>query len=446
MNGSQQNDFGNVVEINDDMHSGLYTNISGVGLRGPILPEAQSLSFAYDSPAVLPPPGEEASLFDFGSPAPVLPGSAAPLMRMSMPPPATDHGLSPIFLDLLRQGHTCVLFITAHGQIVNKHLIQGLRSQDPQYHTELDYFSLIGDGYESGFSTLDKKTHTTNYMQYPSIIQDTFYENLKNEQMKTNLDIGDKKTRDTALKAIVGEVGKKINKLNRRIGVKYQNPNVWKKNPSEHFEYSLQRTPEEIYRPYSNKSLKIRPGTKGDIEFFPNHGVYIVWTSNEAQKDYSLVRKSQKYHENIIPALKLKKYNVFNPEQIKIPGKRTFVSNLNFERLLTRCGAPDDHSVFGARQILRRVTNGNPFTLQELSVLFRGLGYTSTIIMSASCQSIAPPITSPPDQSDFFSSQLMDGGSIVGMLKKKQKRYRKTQKKKYIRKRHMRIKKYTRRK
>lgn len=161
--------------------------------------------------------------------------------------------------------------------------------------------------------------------------------------------------------------------------------------------------------------------------------------------------------------------------------------------------------MYGARQILRRVCNGNPFTLQELSVLFQGFGYDSCIVINASCQGLQASIISPYNPyTDLIGGQqegapvdpfasgggadadaygggpaplwglpLASGGvadsmnaqvEVVdvpwdessptnnrmpeeggGTRKKKQKRYRKTQKRKYTRQRHMRRKKQTRR-
>ena len=322
-------------------------------------------------------------------------GAAAPLMTSKSTGGET---LSPELTALLAQKHTCVLYLMAHGMVTDTPGKQ-LRHHSPDYKSTIDFYSIIGDGFEKGYSALIPGTFAagkpvTNYALYASKLYDAFFKSRK--------DINDQTTpesRDRVLKRIVDSAGSEIVELNKRCNkIKYETGPTWNRNPPETREYSLQRISCEKFREYSEGGLKKREAAKDTI-YFPVLGLFIVWTSNPAHKDCSLVRDGTNpplVDENTpFRTQDLQSYNIFEPSKyMDIISGRKITTNHIYERILDINSAPDN-GVYGARQILRRVCNGNPFTLQELSVLFQGFGYDSCIVINASCQvlqaSIIPP-------------------------------------------------------
>jgi len=323
-------------------------------------------------------------------------GAAAPLMT---PYSTGEEPLSPELTDLLEQKHTCVLYLMTHGMVTDTPEKQ-LRHHSPKYKATIDFYSIIGDGFEKGYSALIPGTYqagkpVTNYALYASKLYNAFFNSRKHINNQETL-----KSRDRALKQVVDLAGREIVALNKRCSVIYQTRPTWNRNPPEIREFSLQRNPYETYREYSEGGLRKREAAKDTI-YFPVLGLFIVWTSNPDHKDYSLVRDT-----TVTPLVDentpfitdvLQGYNIFEPS-IYTDGisEGPFMSNPTYEDILNINNAPDN-GVYGARQILRRVCNGNPFTLQELSVLFQGFGYESCIVINASCQGLQASIISPYD-------------------------------------------------
>lgn len=323
-------------------------------------------------------------------------GAAAPLMT---PYSTGEEHLSKELTDLLAQKHTCVLYLMTHGMVTDTPRKQ-LRRDSPKYKATINFYSIIGDGFEKGYSALIPGTYragkpVTNYALYASKLYNAFFKYKEHINNKDTL-----KTRDRVLKKVVDLAGSKIVALNKRCSVKYQTRPTWNTNPPEIREFSLKRNPNEIYREYSEGGRLKREAAKDTI-YFPVLGLFIVWTSNPDHKVYSLVRDTTVtplVNENT-PFITdvLQEYNIFEPS-IYTDGisEGPFMSNPTYEHILDINNAPDN-SVNGARQILRRVCNGNPFTLQELSVLFQGFGYVSCNVINASCQGLQASIISPYD-------------------------------------------------
>jgi hypothetical protein len=326
-------------------------------------------------------------------------GAAAPLMT---PYSTGEEPLSPKFTDLLEQKHTCVLYLMTHGMVTDTPEKQ-LRRDSPKYKATIDFYSIIGDGFEKGYSALIPGTYqtgkpVTNYALYASKLYNAFFKSRKDINDQKTL-----KTRDRVLKKVVDLAGSKIVALNKRCRVKYQTRPTWNRNPPEIREFSLKRNPNEIFREYTEGGRLKREAAKDTI-YFPVLGLFIVWTSNPDHKVYSLVRDTTVkplVNENT-PFITdvLQEYNIFEPSIYTDENpERPFMSNPIYEDILNINDAPYNgvNDVNGARQILRRVCNGNPFTLQELSVLFQGFGYVSCNVINASCQGLQASIISPYD-------------------------------------------------
>jgi hypothetical protein len=343
-------------------------------------------------------------------------GAAAPLMT---PYSTGGETLSPELTALLAQKHTCVLYLMTHGMVTDTPGKQ-LRRHSPDYKSTINFYSIIGDGYEKGYSALIPGTYqtgkpVTNYALYASKLYNAFFKYKEHIKEQKTL-----KTRDIVLKKVVDLAGSRIVALNKRCRVKYQTRPTWNRNPPEIREFSLKRNPYEIFREYTEGGRLKREAAKDTI-YFPVLGLFIVWTSNPDHKVYSLVRDTTVkplVNENT-PFITdvLQEYNIFEPSIYTDENpERPFMSNPIYERILDINNAPYNgvNDVNGARQILRRVCNGNPFTLQELSVLFQGFGYESCIVINASCQGLQASIISPYDPTtDIIGGQQTlesDGG------------------------------------